>query len=228
MILLMIRCIELLMVFAIAFPAAAMPPEDLQPVDQAVGDLDPLSTSLRRVETGIRTSGQQTALYRLPLSQVSGENGPDRPGGTVYYRVAPGLTARVARLDYLVRVGRRGVGFNIKPRVDGEFFEVISANTIFELNPIQVTTGSDSSLISTPVVDPEGAVVSASLLPVDYRLPQQRIDLRVDTRLAPDDSQSRYVIPPDTNVIELYSRDRDRTDSASAPIEANDATGLED
>jgi hypothetical protein len=33
---------------AMAAPAAAMSPEELRPVDQAVGDIDPLAVSLRR------------------------------------------------------------------------------------------------------------------------------------------------------------------------------------
>jgi hypothetical protein len=62
--------------------------------------------------------------------------GSDGQQATYYYRVAPGLRARVNRIDYLVRVGRKEYALNIQPRVDGEFLELIPADAMFELVPM--------------------------------------------------------------------------------------------
>ncbi len=110
----------------------------LTPVDQAVGDIDLLSRSLRRPEVGLRLDGEQTSLFMLTPAPDDLRGQALRPGGpqTTYYRVAPGLRARVNRIDYLVRVGRKEYGLNIQPRVDGEFLELIPADAVFELVPM--------------------------------------------------------------------------------------------
>lgn len=128
------------------------------PVDQAVGDLDGLSTSLRRREMGLRYDGEQTSLI-----EIAGEG----LGAKTYYRLAPGLRARVDRMDYAVRVGRRDFALNIKPRVDGEFVELIPANTVFELrHPLNPPPG--------PIAQQTGWV--------DQRI-TTLIDGRIDTRV---------------------------------------------
>lgn len=116
----------------------AQPVGQLTPVDQAVGDMDLLSRSLRRPEVGLRQDGEQTSLFMLAPAPDDFRGQAMHSGGeqATYYRVAPGLRARVNRIDYLVRVGRKEYGLNIQPRVDGEFLELIPADAVFELVPM--------------------------------------------------------------------------------------------
>lgn len=107
------------------FPASA-----LRPVDQAVADLDPLATSLRRVEVGLGRDGQQASLFEVAPPPGHVHHVP------VYYRIGPGFVTRVNRMDYLVRRGRRELAMNEAPFMDGEFIELIPANTVFELTPL--------------------------------------------------------------------------------------------
>src|SRR5262245_11990827 len=127
----------------LAAPALAGDPVDpafeLHPVDQAVADLDPLAISLRKIDTGLRIDGENTSLFspapmpgkQLPPRWMSLD--PVRPVESVpYYFISPGVRARVDRLNYLVRNERaRGVDVNVAPRKDGEFIELIPANTVF-------------------------------------------------------------------------------------------------
>ena len=113
-----------------------------RPLDQAVADLDPLATSMRTVQVGLRSSGEQSTLYQrvLPAGEPDYDRaawvstGLGRPQA-VYYRVGPGFRARLSRINYLVRVGEKGLALNIAPRYDGEFIELIPNDTVFELNP---------------------------------------------------------------------------------------------
>ena len=163
----------LITMIALTAPAAHAQPHggDLQPVDQAVADLDALATSLRQVQTGLRTDGEQTSLFVLRPPQT---NAYDTPRGQtpppwnanpqpIYYRIGPGFQARVNRMDYLIRTGKREFEINIKPPRDGQFFELIPANTVFDLAPLTTTT--------TPL--PAAA---------DYRI-DGRIDLRINSRV---------------------------------------------
>jgi hypothetical protein len=118
---------------------AAQSPQTASPVDQAVADLDPLSTSLRHVETGLRFGGEQSSLYRLHQSNpalVGGQTFGADPAMRRYERVSPGTRAHVDRVDYLVRADRQGVEINVQPVVDGRFIELISANTVYVLDPL--------------------------------------------------------------------------------------------
>lgn len=121
----------ILMVVGVTHVVWAQVPEEFQPVDQAVEDLDPLATSLRRVEKGLRYDGEHTNLFKV----FELDAGPDSQ--PTYYRIGPGVTARVHRLDYLVRTGEKGLALNIKTRLDGEFIELIPADTVFELRSLE-------------------------------------------------------------------------------------------
>ena len=131
-----------------------------QPVDQAVADLDQLSTSLRQVNTGLRHDGEHSSLYRIdprntqPGSYTTSNGVVHQP---IYYRVAPGLTAQMDRSDYIVRRGRKGKAKNITPRMDGEFYETIPANTVFILDPrsqpaLQQSNDENVSLYGSPTL----------------------------------------------------------------------------
>lgn len=150
-------------------PVLAVPSQQLQPVDQAVGDLDPLSVSMRRIEVGLRIDGEQTSLFKTV--------GRDSQFGEMqYYRIGPGFTARVNRMDYLVLRdgGRRSqLDMNIAPRVDGEFLELIPADTLFEIQPLDPHA---SSYPLTFEAQPRGRALG----PVRT---QWRIDNAVDTRI---------------------------------------------
>lgn len=163
-----------LVMLALTAPAVAAPPQQwtaapgARAVDQAVADLDPLSTSMRRMQVGLRLGGEQSSLYRLDQPVAGGDGVSWAPGGIgqvqpVYYRVAPGFVARVDRGDYLIRVGRQDYQRNIAPKVDGRFVELVPANTVYELKP------------PTPVAP-------AALPGPDTRI-DQRVDRRIDGRI---------------------------------------------
>ncbi len=117
-------------------PSQWFSPSGGEPVDQAVGDLDPLGTSLRRVHAGLRTDGEHTSMFRVEAAPNFDR--PLSPGAT-YYRVAPGLRARVTKQDYLVPLGEKHVGLNIASKYDGVFYEVASAGSVYDLRTTAVT-----------------------------------------------------------------------------------------
>jgi hypothetical protein len=121
------QALSLLMLLTMTTALVAAPPEQWRPIDQAVEDLDALGTSLRRVEPGLRSDGEQTSLFQVPA---------DEYGQSQLYRVGPGFRARVDRVDYLVRRDRRDVAFNVAPRHDGEFVELAPTQTVYELTPM--------------------------------------------------------------------------------------------
>jgi hypothetical protein len=151
--------------------AALAVPEGWQPVDQGVADLDRLSTSQRQMQIGLRYDGEQTSLFRPPGSPPIQPYSPTlaaaaRNQNEYYYRVGPGFIARVTRLDYLVRVGRESSAYNIKPRQDGEFLELVTAGTTWELRPLHQL--APQAPPPTPAPDYR----------LDLRIQPQRIDTR--------------------------------------------------
>ncbi len=149
----------------------------LKPIDQAVGDMSANVVSQRRVESGLRVDGEQTSLFQLqqPVDLLQ------RP---VYYRIGPGFRARTDRLDYLVldkddpgTQRRPNFALNQQPRVDGEFFEIIGPNTVFELAlPHQSPFAPPPRVAPLPIPDARVAPV------VDQRL-DARVDGIIDGRL---------------------------------------------
>jgi len=167
--------------------------DQLKPVDQAVADLDLLSTSMRRVEVGLRVHGEQTSLFRPPVTHTL--SGPSRPQ---YYRVGPGYVARVDRMDYLVPRPRGQLGLNQAAIADGRFIEIIPANTVFDLRPINrmlpsAVAGRLASRQVAPLIPghypqiqrwPGVAAPKVGTKfesPLDLRI-DPRIDMRVDPR----------------------------------------------
>lgn len=150
----------------------------LTPVDQGVADMGPNSTSLRRVEAGLRVDGEQTSLFRLDPVDLT-----QKP---TYYRVGPGFRARVDRLEYLVidkddpgTRRRPNFALNQQARVDGEFVEIIGPNTVFELT---LRPAASRMLPPEPLPD---ARLDAQ---IDHRLDARvggPLDARVDTKLQP-------------------------------------------
>ena len=151
------------------------------PVDQTVEDLDQLGTSLRRVEGGLRLDGEQTSLFRAPAPGLDpGQYGPAAPGQPQYYRIGPGFVARVDRLDYVVRLGRKKIGFNVKPGADGQFIDLISSGAVFELAPRHVVPGTP--LLPESVTASQGPRYNDAPPPPDtYQ--DHRIDGRVNGRV---------------------------------------------
>lgn len=136
---LMLPCGLLLALAAIVAPLAA---QTAIPVDEGVQDIDPLARSLRQVPLGLRTTGEHTSVFAVPVDPSASPS--DQPTGLYqpygeerfsYYRIGPGFRARMDRIDYLVRVGKKGLAMNVQPRRDGEFIEVIGPNTYFDLRP---------------------------------------------------------------------------------------------
>jgi len=151
----MMRCLICMWLsVVVAGSAWGARPEHWRPVDQAVEDLDVLSTGLRRVEPGLRDVGEQTRLYRVDAGDAAG-------GAATYYRVGPGVRARVHRVEYLIPVSRRTYRRNITPVRDGAFRERAAENTVYDLRPVR----------------------GASPMPDDGDAGEARIDGRVDGRV---------------------------------------------
>lgn len=161
-----------MMVTALPGRASADPVQHGEPVDQAVGDADGLATSLRRISAGLRSDGEQTSLFRVEPSQYLPQD---------LLRVAPGLRARVERIDYMIRTGKKTFQMNISPRRDGDFLEMIRANTVFDLSPVDLRQHATPTPHTTRQVDqPSNAIDSR----VDGRT-DSAIDGRVSNRVEP-------------------------------------------
>jgi len=164
--------------------AQVQPTPQLTPVDQAVDDLDPLATSLRRIEPGLGSQPQQSTLFQIrqPLP-LQGQ--PLTPTmlvpQPVYYHITPGVTARVGRTDYLVAKPDNTLGLNIAPRRDGEFLQFAGPNTIFQLSaqpslPTALPTYAPRDYRLQPVMSYPQSLV-------DHRVNPYRIDTRLDLRV---------------------------------------------
>lgn len=165
---------------------AAVQPAQWRPVDQAVGDLDPLATSFRRSRMGgaLQLQRSRPQLYRLGSATGRGPRidpvtGLTLPGGYLY--AAPGVRAYLPRPDYLVAAGRdnQSIGFDIAPSVDGAYHTLIPAGTVFDLVP------RSRMVQQPPVVDDDW---------VDHRI-DARLDLRLDTRLDDQRIAPRQAVP---------------------------------
>ncbi|MCC7407589.1 MAG: hypothetical protein IT442_05930 [Phycisphaeraceae bacterium] len=137
--------------------AHAEPLTSPTPVDQGVADVDPLSTSLRRLEAGLSPLGQASALFLLPADQAPPANAPptslhqlDGQSDFVYYRVAQGYRLRVDRIDYLVRDSDDNLFLNHQPRKDGEYREIPGPNSYFDLSPLDPLTALPPAAIPLP------------------------------------------------------------------------------
>lgn len=146
-----------------------------QVVDQAVQDLDPLATSLRRMNPGNALYNNDGRIYQLrppgpwtqaglpALDNLTGLNMPQQ-----YIYRAPGVQAYMDRPDYLVRPGAMSTRRrNVAPHGDGKFVEMIPAGVVFDLVPRQ--PGAQ--------VQPQAADDW-----VDHRI-DGRIDNRIDGRI---------------------------------------------
>lgn len=86
-----------------------------EPVEQLVGDVDPLHTSMRRVESGLWEYGQGSSVFRQ-----SGRSGQDQR----LYFVTQGYTASYDRSQYFAGESRRGELF---------IFQEVPPNTVFHI-----------------------------------------------------------------------------------------------
>jgi hypothetical protein len=173
------------LIFAFAVAAHAQPQGT--PVDQSVGDLDKLSVSHRVVNPGIRSDGEHTSLYQIQpqeVYEITGRPISTTNQQTAYYRVAPGVNATFDRLEYLVRSRQDNeeTAMNVAPRYDGQFFEIVPANTVFVLSP--ETEPARETIENEARQDWR----------VDGRVDRSvdlRIDRRVDNRVT-DDTHARF------------------------------------
>ena len=165
----------------------------LEPVDQTVTDMDQLSESLRYMEMGLRPDGEQTSLFRVADSWRDPWMRDARPWqrDRTYYRIGPGFVSRVDRLDYLVIRGQgrdAKLRLNLMPRRDGEFVELIPANTVFELRPLD-------QLLLEPADQMDMAPPSPYLVDtfidrrIDYRVAARPVDYRVGQRVSEPNSE---------------------------------------
>lgn len=123
--------------------AQSTPGQALRPVDQAVEDVDPHAASRRYIDTGNATLSPRSRMFRIDPER-SGVWTPNLPLMTAerfpYMYRGRGVQAIAPRADYLVlqtdrMQARPHVAINKKPRRDGEFLELMSAGTVFNLIP---------------------------------------------------------------------------------------------
>lgn len=149
-----------------------------RPVDQSVGDLDSLSTSLRRMEPGLLLHGEQTRLF-----QVVDPLGVDNP---YFYRMGAGFRARIDRPQYLVvskqSNDRMDLDLNVTPYRAGQFLELVPPGTVWEIGLPGDDAGSLAARANAAHVEATSKKVTESWWdggPVDYRIPVERVDHRV-------------------------------------------------
>ena len=170
------RVVILLLVLP-AFASAQAPGQRL-PIDQAVEDVDPLATSLRRVSDGLFVYGDHSRLF---LNVGAGDNhraATSDPDPKRYSRVGPGFHVQLDRPHYLVAVSadprEKIFGNNITPPVDGQFLELLPVDAVFDLG------------VAPPVspIDPHALKsINSHRIDAAYRLVDARIDTRIDARV---------------------------------------------
>jgi len=168
-------------------------PFALKPVDQAVEDLDPLSAGLRHVDPGNALFSDRVSLYQ-PLYSTQWPQQPSQWANTTigidlgsrYQYRMQGMQAFIDQPEYISQNASEEYGFNFSPAKDGQFIEIIPANTIFNLIP------EHELMTPTPIQQPYNP----------YRLDTQldgRLDLRIDSRIDLQSAISRrrpMIIPP--------------------------------
>lgn len=142
-------CAALAIVLALACVARAQ--NSLQPADPAVSDIDLLSNNLRRVEPGLRSTGEQTNLFLVRPIGGAGDAASAPNAVPVYYRLGDGFRARVDHMEYIVPVDSKTARRNITPVRDGFYLERFPANTVFELSPTPDMLGSAAPVDTTPI-----------------------------------------------------------------------------
>jgi len=178
-------------------PAYSQSAGHAQPVDQGVADIDPLSRSMRQVNQGIRSDGEQSSLFMVPNDPARSIGGSTN-AKPVYYRMGPGFTAKMDRGDYVVRVGEKDLGYNIAPRHDGEFLEMIPPNTVFMLDAsvdpriIAPSPTPEPDLRSFAPGGPQPVMPKRVNNQIDgrvNRMVDRRIDNRVNNQVEPREQQ---------------------------------------
>lgn len=182
-------------ILLIGTAAMAAPPAGYAPVDQAVADLDRLTISLRRVEPGLRVGdGEKTALF-APM-QWPGQSSramvaaiPDRTSdsSSPFYRIGPGFRAKVDRIDYLIKIDKHEYAVNVAPIQDGKFIELVSPNTVFDLQPV----------LPIPATVSTQAAQAVQALP-DWSLPRQidaHLERRIERQIQPRPIGERTNLP---------------------------------
>ena len=185
-----------------AFAQEAVHP--LAPVDQAVGDLDPLSTSLRRVEPGLGQFSARAALRPL-VAQPEGPSGPwrvdPRTGALMsqgYVYEAPGVRAFVQQPAYRV-LTPEGVGRNVAPLMDEAYQPVAGANIVYDLVP------RGEHVLDPSVTDPGWTDPRIGTRLQSVRL--QRIDTRIHGRVPWEGTGNRTLHAPPSSAAEPLPRE---------------------
>lgn len=185
----------ILLMLASAPSAWALPPEDMIPVDQAVADLDPLTTSLRQQEWGLWEYGQDTSLLEVndPRPQVFADQPylmQDRHGvhDRLYYRIGRGYRARVPRSDYLIPISRKWKIYdrNVPPVHDRDFIELVPTGAVFELSPQPMFVPGSTQTQEPPPPEQAGGMLidDQPAVRIDGRI-DGRVDGRIDGRFEP-------------------------------------------
>lgn len=112
----------LVLLFAAAASAQTMTEQGYRPVDQVVEDVDPLGVSLRKIDPGLQSIGEQNTVYRRI---VPGETPYDREQTNRLYYVSYGVVAEYDRSEYIYLFDRKGRPAGMAQR--------IPPNTVFHI-----------------------------------------------------------------------------------------------
>ncbi|MFP4145405.1 MAG: hypothetical protein ACOCTI_00955 [Phycisphaeraceae bacterium] len=134
--------ILLCLLLTLAFTPAALA-QGLEPVDQAVEDLDPLARSQRRVEQDNARFSPRVRLFKLerrdlfrPQRLITTDPTSGLKLPRQYRYEGPGVRAWMSRPSYVVSADNpAGVDFNVAPRRDGEFREIAAPGIVYDLIP---------------------------------------------------------------------------------------------
>ncbi len=104
-------------------------------IDRAVGDLDPLATSMRRIDPAYGGAPNRDQLFRLESADAQ----TGVPG--TFLLQAPEFRATFSQPDYLT-LSPEGVDLNTAQVQDGAYIELIPPGTVFHLGEVPPTTPS--------------------------------------------------------------------------------------
>lgn len=155
-----VRCVCVIAALAGSAAAHAQAPVHGNPqapslIDRAVGDLDPLATSLRRVDPAYGNDLNRDQLRLLnPANPTTGAAGQ-------FLLTAPEFRATFSQPDYIVfDPSTEDADLNSSPHRDGAFIELIPPGTVFHLgeapnpNAQRGPTGPDNRLFRGGPIDP--------------------------------------------------------------------------
>lgn len=153
---------------AVGVAAVAQPSGQPSLVDRAVGDLDPLAASTRRIDPAYGTTPTRDQLFQLRTANPQ----TGTPGQ--FLLQAPEFRATFTQPDYLTLTAE-GIDLNTAQVRDGAYIEIIPPGTVFHLGEAPglssqaAPVGPDRRLFRGEPMDGRIGLVTDAL-PIDPRL----------------------------------------------------------